>query len=111
MLKRVALLAAMGALAAACADSPAPAVGTGGPAPLTPSAGVATVINIAATSQWMAEERLLPQDPILALVNAGGSVDNPSGFAMTCNPANGTITARLGKQPAARVGQTATYRI
>jgi hypothetical protein len=30
---------------------------------------------------------------------------------MTCNPDNGAITARLGKQDAARIGQSATYRI
>jgi hypothetical protein len=113
MLKRLALLAALGALASACAANPAPAAGgsTGGPAPLTPGAGAATALNIAATSHWVAEERLMPQDPILALVSTSGSVDAPVGFYMTCNPANGTITARLGKQPSARVGQTATYRI
>ena len=114
MLKRVALLAALGAMVAACADNPAAVSGAStGPAPLTPAAaGVATVMNIAGSTQWSAEERLMPQDPILALVTTtAGSVDNPQGFWMTCNPANGTITARLGKQPSARVGQTATYRI
>jgi hypothetical protein len=115
MLKRLSLLAAAGALAAACATSPTTASSTSGPASLGPAAsggaGVANALNIASTSQWVAEERLMPQDPILALINAGGSVDNPAGFAMTCNPANGTITARLGKQPTARVGQSATYRI
>lgn len=114
MLKRLSLLAATGALAAACASSPAagPSAGVAGPssAPAT-TATVANAINIAASSHWVAEERLMPQDPILALVNAGGSVDTPAGFVMTCNPANGTITARLGKQPTARVGETATYRI
>jgi hypothetical protein len=112
MLKRLTMLAALGALASACAANPAPTGGsTGGPQPLTPgAAGAATAMNIAATSQWKAEERLMPQDPILALVTSG-SVDNPAGFYMTCNPANGTITARLGKQPTARVGQSATYRI
>jgi hypothetical protein len=110
MLKRVSMLAAVGALASACAADPAPATGSSGPTSLTP-AGAATAMNIASTTQWKAEERLMPQDPILALVNAGGSVDNPAGFFMTCNPANGTITARLGKQSAARIGQTATYRI
>ena len=114
MLKRVTLIAALGALAAACASNPEPIVSspssTGGPGPLNPAA-TATAVNMAATTAWVAEERLLPQDPILALVSATGTVDNPAGFFMTCNPANGTITARLGKQPSARVGQTATYRI
>jgi len=110
MLKRVSMLAALGALAAACAADPAPATGgSTGPTSLTP--GTATAMNIASTTQWKAEERLMPQDPILALVNASGSVDNPAGFYMTCNPANGTITARLGKQSSARIGQTATYRL
>jgi hypothetical protein len=113
MLKRLIMLAALGALASACAANPAPASGgsTGGAQPLTPGAGAATAMNIAATSQWKAEERLMPQDPILALVTTSGSVDSPAGFYMTCNPANGGITARLGKQPTARVGQSATYRI
>jgi hypothetical protein len=113
MLKRLTLLAALGAMAAACASEPAPVAGAaagGAVAPATPG-GVPNALNIAATSRWVAEERLMPQDPILALVNASGTVDNSAGFAMTCNPANGTITARLGKQPTARVGQSATYRI
>jgi hypothetical protein len=113
MLKRITPIAALGALAAACASNPepiaAPSSSTGA-APLAPSAAP-TAVNMAATTTWVAEERLLPQNPILALVSASGTVDNPAGFFMTCNPANGTITARLGKQPAARVGQTATYRI
>jgi hypothetical protein len=112
MLKRITLIAAFGALAAACASNPepSPSVSSGGAAPLNPG-GTPTLANMAATTAWVAEERLLPQDPILALVNAGGSISNPAGFYMTCNPANGTITARLGKQPATRVGQTATYRL
>ncbi len=114
MLKRLSMLAAAGTLAAACVSDPVAGPNTGAtvaePAAST-AAAPAAVLNIAATSQWMAEERLMPQDPILALVNAGGSVDAPAGFSMTCNPANGTITARLGKQPAERVGETATYRI
>ncbi len=112
MLKRFSLLAAAGVLAAACASDPAVAPSTGGAASPGPSAAVAPpMLNIAATSQWLAEERLMPQDPILALVNAGGTIETPAGFYMTCNPANGTITARLGKQPTTRVGQEATYRI
>jgi hypothetical protein len=112
MLKHFSLLAAAGVLAAACASDPAVAPSTGGAASPGPSAAVAPpMLNIAATSQWLAEERLMPQDPILALVNAGGTIETPAGFYMTCNPANGTITARLGKQPTTRVGQEATYRI
>jgi hypothetical protein len=110
MLKRLSVLAAAGVLAAACASDPAAAPSTG---PVSGGSAVAAapLMNIAATSQWFAEERLMPQDPILALVNAGGTIESPAGFYMTCNPANGTITAHLGKQPATRVGQSATYRI
>ena len=110
MLKRFHLIATAGVLAAGCATAagPAPAASTG-PVALTP--GVATVLNIAATSSWNAEERLLPQQPILALVNNHDPVTSPAGFSMTCNPDNGVITARLGKQPAARVGQSATYKL
>lgn len=111
MLKRFSLLAAAGVLAAACASDPAAAPSTGGAVSPGPAAVAAPVLNIAATSEWLAEERLMPQDPILALVNAGGTIETPAGFYMTCNPANGTITARLGKQPTTRVGQEATYRI
>ena len=113
MLKRISLVAGLAAMAAGCATTEtAPgAVTPGAPASTTPAAGAASVLNIAATSQWEAEERLMPQDPILALINAGGTVEAPAGFYMTCNPANGSITARLGKQPAARVGQMAVFRI
>ena len=112
MLIRISLLTAAGVLAAACASDPATAPSAGGAVSPGPStAAAAPLLNIAATSQWVTEERLMPQDPILALVNAGGTVDSPAGFYMTCNPANGTITARLGKQPTTRVGQEATYRI
>jgi hypothetical protein len=115
MLKRLTLLVATGLMAVACADNPAPAPGPG----LTPAApsssagaGAATVLNVAGTTHWAAEERLMPQDPILALVNAsGGTVDQPQGFWMTCNPSNGQIAAHLGKQPAGRMGQTANYQI
>lgn len=112
MLKRLHLIVAAGALAAGCATAtgpttPAPST----PGAVTPPAGVATVLNIAATSSWKADERLLPQNPILALVNNADPVSKPAGFSMTCNPDNGTITARLGKQPAARAGQAATYKL
>jgi hypothetical protein len=111
MLKRLHLIATAGVLASACATSTPAAkpAATTGAVPLTP--GVANVLNIAGTSSWNAEERLLPQLPILALVNNSDPVSNPAGFSMTCNPDNGTITARLGKQPAARVGQSATYKL
>lgn len=117
MFKRIALLAAVSTLAAACASNPAPAVGdigaTTGAVPLTGAAsGTATLANIAGTTAWLAEEKLIPQDPVLALVNAtGGDVDAPQGVVITCNAANGGTTMKLGKQPANRVGQSATYRI
>jgi hypothetical protein len=111
MLKRMTVAAGLAVMAAACASNPAPAASTS-TAPAAPSApAVTNTLNIAGNSQWEAEERLMPQDPILALIMSGGSVENPAGFYMTCNPANGSITARLGKQPSARVGQTAVYRI
>lgn len=117
MFKRIALLATVGALTAACASNPAPSTGsvstTGGAVSLTgAAAGPATIANMAATTAWMAEEKLIPQDPVLALVNAtGGDVDMPQGVVITCNAANGGTTVKLGKQPANRVGQSATYRI
>ncbi len=102
---------AAGALAAGCATSttaPAPTASAGAVA-LTPS--VATVLDISTTSAWDSEERLLPQQPILALVNAGDTIDAPSAFSMSCGLDNGAFTARLGKQPADRVGQSAAYRM
>jgi hypothetical protein len=114
MLKRISLAAGLAAMAAACASNPAPAASTsGGAAPAAPAgpAAITNALNIAGSSQWEAEERLMPQDPILALIMTGGTVESPAGFYMTCNPANGSITARLGKQPSARVGQTAVYRL
>jgi hypothetical protein len=111
MLKRLHLIAATGVLAGACATS-TPAAAPAATASTTPAApGVANVLNIAATSSWKAEERLLPQQPILTLVNNNDPVSSSAGFSMTCNPDNGAITARLGKQPAARVGQSATYKL
>jgi hypothetical protein len=117
MSKHIALLAAASILAAACASNPAPAPGmtttTGGAVALPgASAGAATVSNMAATTAWLAEEKLIPQDPVLALVSAtGGDVDNPMGVVVTCNPANGGTTMKVGKQPANRVGQSATFRL
>ncbi|MBI1361797.1 MAG: hypothetical protein GC155_16095 [Alphaproteobacteria bacterium] len=102
---------AAGGLAAGCATSTAPAAPrpSSGAVALTPN--VATVLDISATSAWDSEERLLPQQPILALVNAGDSIDSPSAFSMSCGLDNGAFTARLGKQPTDRVGQSAAFRM
>jgi hypothetical protein len=120
MFNRLALAAAAGLLATACASTTtsSPDAGgsasTGAPGAATTPAGASavTLLNIAATSQWAAEENLVPDDPMLALVGAGVSVtDNPQGVHATCNAANGGITMRVGKQDITRVGQSATYRI
>ena len=120
MFNRIALAAAAGLLASACASTTASspdaggAASTGTPGAATTPAGASavTLLNIAATSQWAAEENLVPDDPMLALVGAGVSVtDNPLGVQATCNAANGGITMRVGKQDITRVGQSATYRI
>lgn len=119
MIKRIALAAAAGLLATACASTTA-STPDGGPIASTPAgaattpagASAVTLLNIAATSQWAAEENLVPDDPMLALVGAGvGVTDNPLGVHATCNAANGGITMRVGKQDVTRVGQSATYRI
>ncbi len=118
MFKRIALLTATGLMAAACASSPAvepPAVALPGaavtPGPATP-AGTMTVANMAATTFWLAEENLIPDDPILALVNNGArNADTNAGIAVVCKAANGNISFRLGKQPATRVGQAATFKL
>lgn len=110
---RLGLLAATGLLAAACASQPAAtgsSTGSSGAVDLSP-ASTATIANLAANTTWVAEERLLPQNPILAMISAGGSVDNAAGFAVTCNPDNGSLTGHLGRQPAELAGQEATYRI
>jgi hypothetical protein len=114
MLARPLIAAAAGLLAIGCATAPATA--PAGPAPEAAPAAEApaasiTVENAAATTRWIADERLLPQDPILALVAQGGSVSAPAGFSMTCNPDNGDITARLGRQLANRAGQEAAYTL
>ena len=118
MFHRIALLAAAGVLATACASSPSSTGGlstdTGGAVSLTGAApaGTAIVANMAATTAWAAEDNLIPQDPVLALVTAtNGNVDQPQGVVISCNAANGGTTVKLGKQPANRVGQSATYRI
>lgn len=109
---RLGLLAASGLAAAACASQPATSSGTGssGAVALTPTAAAA-ISNVAASTTWMSEERLLPQNPILAMVATDGSVDSPQGFYVTCNPDNGSLTGHLGMQPAEMAGQDATYRI
>ena len=121
MLSRIALAAAAGLLAAACASTTATAPGDGtvaapgntssaSPAPAEPVG--TTLLNIAATSHWVAEERLIPEDPVLALVGAAASdADNPMGMLIKCNAANGGITVRVGKQDVTRAGQSATYRL
>jgi hypothetical protein len=117
MFHRIALLAAVGTLAAACASNPSAgssiSADTGGAVPLTGAASTTVVVqNLAGNTAWMAEDNLIPQDPVLALVNAiGGNTDNPQGVVITCNAANGGTTVKLGKQPANRIGQSATYKI
>lgn len=114
MLKRTSIVAAMAAALAACATNPAPIAGPN-PSPATPTpstpAAVTPTLNLAATSQWTAEERLLPQQPVLALVGQSGQLTEPVGFSMTCNPDDGKITARLSRQPSNRVGQSAMFRL
>ena len=97
MIKRIALLAATGLMAAACASNPAPAAGTSAGA-ATPasgaSAGTVTLANLAATTHWVAEEKLMPEDPVLALVNAGSmDADASQGVVIKCNAANGKVDA------------------
>jgi hypothetical protein len=116
MIKRFALLAATGLMAAACASNPAPAggVSSSGAVPLTPgaSSGTATIANLATSTHWVAEEKLMPEDPVLALVNTGSTnADAAQGVVIKCNAANGKISVYLGKQAAARVGQSATYKL
>lgn len=115
MIKRIALLAATGLMAAACASNPAPAAGTSAGA-ATPasgaSAGTVTLANLAATTHWVAEEKLMPEDPVLALVNAGTmDADASQGVVIKCNAANGKVSFHLGKQAATRAGQAATYKL
>lgn len=118
MFHRIALLAAAGVMATACASNPASSGGgmstdAGGAVSLTGAAPTTAVVaNMAATTAWAAEDNLIPQDPVLALVTAtNGNVDQPQGVLISCNAANGGTTVKLGKQPANRVGQSATYRI
>ncbi len=119
MFSRLAMLAAAGVLATACASNPAPAptvmtTTDSGAVVLTPTApaGTTTIANMAATTFWLAEENLIPDDPVLALVNTGAkNADTNAGMAVVCKAANGSMTVRLGKQPASRVGQAATFKL
>lgn len=118
MFSRIALIAAAGLAAVACATNPAPAVGgavTADPAPSVAPApaavpGTATISNMAASTSWWAEEKLIPEDPALALVVTGiRDTDKNAGVYAECNAANGAITLHLGKQ-AGRAGE-ATFKI
>ena len=107
MFSRIALISAAGLLAVACASNPAPAGGgtvTPDAAPSVTSApaaaaGTATISNMAASTSWWAEEKLIPEDPALALVVTGiRDTDKNAGVYAECNAANGAITMHLGKQ-------------
>lgn len=118
MFNRIALLAATALMASACASSPAatpdmPAAPGAAPTPAAATpAGTVTVANMAATTFWLAQENLIPDDPVLALVNTGArNTDTTAGVAVICKAANGNMYMRLGKQPAARVGQAATFKL
>jgi len=119
MFSRIAMLAAAGFLATACASNPAasPSSPTASGSPSASpgpaaSAGTVTVSNVAATTTWLAEEKLIPDDPVMALVNNGArDTDISAGISVQCRAANGTMSVHLGKQPATRVGQTATFRL
>jgi hypothetical protein len=115
MLKRLSLTAAALVLACACASTttpaPSPGAATPGAAPAAPAAGPVTTLNMAASTSWLSEDGLIPDQPKLVLVSAGGNADNSAGFALSCNPDNGSITGRLGKQDATRAGKSAIYRL
>lgn len=118
MFHRIALLAASGLMAAACATDPgaAPASPASPGAATTPAsttpAGTVTVANMAATTFWLAEEKLIPEDPMLALVSNGArNTDNTAGISVVCKAANGSMFMHLGKQPATRVGQSAAFKL
>jgi hypothetical protein len=118
MFIRIALISAAGLLAVACASNPAPVGGgtvTPDAAPSVTSApaaaaGTATISNMAAITSWWAEEKLIPEDPALALVVTGiRDTDKNAGVYAECNAANGAITMHLGKQ-AGRTG-SATFKV
>jgi len=119
MFSRIALAAAAGLLAAACATNPATSgssspTDTGAattPAPAAGAAGTVTIANMAATTSWFAEEKLIPDNPALALVQTGSTdTDRSQGIWAECNAANGNITMHLGKQAAGRTGD-ATFKL
>lgn len=119
MFSRIALISAAGLLAVACASNPAPAGGgtvTPDAAPSVTSApaavaGTATVSNMAPSTSWFAEEKLIPENPALALVmNGMMDTDKSAGVFAECNAANGSITMHLGKQAAGRMGD-ATFKV
>jgi hypothetical protein len=118
MFSRIALISAAGLLAVACASNPAPAGGGTVAADTAPSVssapaaaqGTATISNIAASTSWWAEEKLIPEDPALALVMTGVRDTNKNaGVYAECNAANGAISMHLGKQ-AGRTGE-ATFKV
>jgi hypothetical protein len=118
MFSRIALISAAGLLAVACASNPAPVGGgtvTPDAAPSVTSApaaaaGTATISNMAASTSWWAEEKLIPEDPALALVVTGiRDTDKNAGVYAECNAANGAITMHLGKQTG-RTG-SATFKV
>lgn len=113
MSNRLLIAIAAAALSSACASAPAPKAAT--PNPGVPAAvgkpAIATVANMAATSSWRAEERLMPEQPILGLVNITGAAASPAGVAVTCNPSKGEMMFHLGLQPGDRAGQSAGFRI
>lgn len=118
MFSRIALLAAAGFLATACASNPAASPSSpaapGSPSAATSPAAPATVtiLNVAATTSWLAEEKLIPDDPVMALVTTGARDTSASaGVWVECKAANGNMTMHLGKQAAARAGQTAIFRL
>ena len=119
MFSRIALIAAAGLLAVACASNPTSSgagLGTADagagvtPAPSAGASGTATIANMAATTSWFAEEKLIPEDPALALVmNGVRDTDKSAGVYAECNAANGNITMHLGKQTG-RTGE-ATFKV
>jgi hypothetical protein len=119
MFSRITFAAAAGLLAAACATSTASAPSGPGagsepsaaPAPSVPS-GAVTIANFASSSWWYAEEKLIPDDPVLALVADGArDTDVNNGISAKCNASNGNISMRIGKQAASRGGQAATFKV
>ncbi len=118
MFSRIVLLAAAGLLSVGCTTNPVP-VGSGGApsqtgAAVTPApagaTGTATISNMAANTSWFSEEKLIPENPALALVMTGvRDTDKNAGIYAECNAANGAITMHLGKQ-AGRTGD-ATFKV